>query len=259
MDGEPKKTKDIAALQRRPTGHSIRLLGLCRRLLGSAPRREPGGRKAVRQIEMERQRLGRELHTGIGQMLAAIHLQLEVISAELPSPPVNVGQALHSISTLAADSLAQVRDISRRLHPPEWQRLTLESAVRQLWEISGVPQRFEASLEIHPVPSEPSLEAKILIYRGLQEALSNMVRHSQATRVAVALEVSDGQLVLSVGDNGVGFNARRVFSAPASLASGIGFRSVSQGAPELGGKIGRKNGAGGTKLVVSVAPFPVES
>jgi two-component system NarL family sensor kinase len=260
VDGEPKETKDISALQRRLTGHFFRLLGLRLRVFSNAQRRrERGGRKAVRQIEMERQRLGRELHTGIGQMLAAIHLQLEVISAELPSPPVNVGQALHSISTLAADSLAQVRDISRRLHPPEWQRLTLESAVRQLWEISGVPQRFEASLEIHPFPAEPSLEAKILIYRGLQEALSNMVRHSQATRVAVALEVSDGQLVLSVGDNGVGFDARRVFSAPASLASGIGLRSIREAAQELGGKLEVKSGADGTKLVVSVAPFPVES
>jgi signal transduction histidine kinase len=259
VDGEPKETKDISALQRRLTGHLLRLPGL-RRLFGSAQRqRERGGRKAVRQIEMERQRLGRELHTGIGQMLAAIHLHLEVISAELPAPPANVARALQSISTLAADSLAQVRDTSRRLHPPEWQRLTLESAIRQLWEISGVPQRFEASLEIHNFPWEPSLEAKILIYRGLQEALSNIVRHSQATRVDVALEVSDGQLVLSVGDNGVGFDARRAFSAPASLASGIGLRSIRETAQELGGKLEVKSGTDGTKLVVSVAPFPVES
>ena len=260
MEGESQETKDISALQGRLTGHFLRLLGLQRRLFARAqPRRERGGRKAVRQIEAERQRLGRELHTGVGQMLVAIHLQLEVISAELPSPPANVGQALDSISTLAADSLAQVRDISRRLHPPEWQRLTLESAIRQLWEISGVPQRFEASLEIETLPWEPSLEAKILIYRGLQEALSNMVRHSRATRVAVTLEVTGGQLVLSIVDNGVGFDARRALSAPASLASGIGLRSIRETAQELGGKLEVKSGADGTKLVVSVAPFPVES
>ena len=145
-------------------------------------RRGRDGRTAVRQIERERQRLGRELHTGVCQMLAAIHLHLEVIATELPSPPANVGHALNRIATLAADSLQQVRDISRRLHPPEWQRLTLESALRQLWEVSGVPERFAASLRIHPLSSEPALEAKIVIYRGLQEALSNMVRHSQATR-----------------------------------------------------------------------------
>jgi two-component system NarL family sensor kinase len=244
VDGEPKETKEISAPQKRR---------------GAQRRRHSGGRQAIHQIEMERQRLGRELHTEVGQMLAAIHLQVEVISAELPSPPPNVGRALASISTLAADSLAQVRNISRRLHPPEWQRLTLDSAIRQLWDISGIPQRFEASLAIHPLPVEPSLEAKILIYRGLQEALSNLVRHSHATRVAVALELSGGQLVLSVGDNGVGFDAQQAFSAPPSLASGIGLRSIRETAQELGGNLEVKSGADGTKLVVSVAPFPVES
>jgi two-component system, NarL family, sensor kinase len=257
VDGEPKDSKDISALRSRPTGHFQRLL---RSLFGMAQQQpDRGGHLAVRQIEMERQRLGRELHTGIGQMLAAIHLQLEVIAAEQPSPPAKVGRALESISTLAADSLAQVRDVSRRLHPPEWQKLTLESAIRQLWDISGVPQRFDASLEIQPFPWEPSLEAKILIYRGLQEALVNMVRHSRATRVAVALEVSDGQLALSVSDNGVGFDTQQAFSAPPSLASGIGLRSIRETAQELGGKLEVKSGTDGTKLVVTVAPFPVES
>jgi len=182
-----------------------------------------------------------------------------VISTALPAPPAIVAQALDRIATLTADSLEQVRDVSRRLHPPEWQRLTLESAVRQLWEISGVPQRFDASLQIHPLPWEPALEAKILIYRGLQEALSNLARHSRATRVEAILQVSGGQLVLSIRDNGVGFDAQRASSAPPSLASGIGLRSIRETAQELGGKLEVQSGPDGTKLVVSVAPFPVES
>ena len=260
VEGELEETKDLLVLQNRFTGHFLQLLGLEQRLFVTAQqRRGRGGRKAVRQIEMERQRLGRELHTGVGQMLSAIRLQLEVISAALPSPPNTVGQALNRISILAADTLEQVRDISRRLHPPEWKRLTLESAIRQLWEISGVPERFEASLQIDPLPWEPDLEVKILIYRGLQEALSNLVRHSRATRIAVALQVSGGQLILSIQDNGVGFDAQRVFSAPANVASGIGLRSMREAAHELGGKLEVETGPDGTKLVVSVAPFPVES
>jgi signal transduction histidine kinase len=180
---EPGETKDLLHLQRRLTFHFFRLMGLERLLFARAQvRRGRGGLKAVRQIEMERRRLGRELHTGVGQGLAAIRLQLEVIAAELPSPPGGIRQALANISTLAAETMEQVRGIARRLHPPEWQRLTLESAISQLWEISGVPQRFEASLRIDPLPWEPQLEVKILIYRGLQEALSNLVRHSEATR-----------------------------------------------------------------------------
>jgi signal transduction histidine kinase len=257
---EPRQTQELLRIQRRLTLHFLQLLKLERRLFETAQqRRSHGGRKAVRQIEMERQRLGRDLHTGVGQMLAAIRLQLEVIATELPSPPTNVALALSSISTLAGDTLEQVRNIARRLHPPEWQRLTIESAIRQLWDISGIPQRFEASLQIEPLPWEPLLEVKILIYRGLQEALSNLVRHSRATRISVALEVRDGQLVLTICDNGVGFNAGRVFSAPASVASGLGLRSIREVAQELGGRLEVESGPDGTKLVVSVAPFPAES
>jgi signal transduction histidine kinase len=75
----------------------------------------------------------------------------------------------------------------------------------------------------------------------------------------VALEVSGGQFVLSIRDNGVGFDARRAFSAPASLASGIGLRSIRETAQALGGTLEVKSGADGTKLVVTVALFPVES
>src|SRR5260370_39252270 len=121
------------------------------------------------------------------------------------------------------------------MHQAEWERVTLESAIRQLWEISGVPQRFEASLQIDPLPWEPQLEVKILIYRGLQEALSNLVRHSEATRSAVALEVRDGQLVLSIRDNGVGFDAAGGDFSPPVVDHRGGLRFTFAAAPTLGG------------------------
>ena len=77
-------------------------------------------------------------------MLVAIRLQLEVIATQLSGPPAAVGQALERIAALAGDAGEQVRALSRRLHPPDWQRLTLEAAIRQLWETSGVPQRYAA-------------------------------------------------------------------------------------------------------------------
>ena len=259
---ESIQTTDLVGLQRRLTGHFFHLLGLERTLFARAQRRRGRGghgRKAVRQIEMERRRLGRELHTGAGQMLAAIHLQLEVVAAELPSPPPTVAQALDRISTLASDTLEQVRNLSRRLHPPEWQRLTLESAIRQLWDLSGVPQRFQATLQIDPLPEEPHLEVKVLLYRAFQEALANLVRHSRATRIAAALGFRDGKLTLTIQDNGVGFDVQRAFSAPPSVLSGIGLRSIRETAHDLDGRLDVESGPDGTKLVVSVPPFPVES
>ena len=91
---------------------------------------------------------------------------------ESPAPPVR--QALERISKLVHDALDQVRGLSRRLHPPEWQRLPLGAAIRQLWELSGIPESFQANLTIGDIPAEPGLECKTLIYRAAQEAFSNI-------------------------------------------------------------------------------------
>jgi two-component system NarL family sensor kinase len=235
--------------------HCLRLQCAERDLSTFAWRHRRGtGRGAVRQIELERQRLGRELHTGLGQMLAAIRLQLEIVATLLPSPPELAKQALNRISTLANEALEQVRSVSARLHPPEWQRLTLEAALQQLWDISGIPQRFEASLRIQPLPHEPDLEVKVLIYRAAQEALSNAVRHARATRVDVVLETRDDCAILTIRDDGVGFDVAGLLRGPASVASGIGLRSIREQAAALGGKLEIQSGPAGTRLIVSV-PF----
>lgn len=217
------------------------------------------GRQAIRQIERERQRLGLELHTGVGQLLAAIRLQLEVIAAQLPAPPDPVQQALERISALAVDALGQVRSISRRLHPPEWQRLTLESALQQLWELSGIPQRLDGTLSLETLPRQPEHEVKVLLYRAAQEALSNLTRHSKATRIEMTLHAAGDRLALKIQDNGVGFSVARLWSAPASVSSGIGLRSIRDQADAIGGKLQIESGPLGTTLIVT-APFaPLEN
>jgi signal transduction histidine kinase len=254
------EAQDLASVHRNLTNNLFRLLEIERQLAERARRRRGRtGASAVRQIELERQRLGRELHTGVGQMLAAIRWHLEVLSTELPAQSPNVQHALESISTLTMQSLEQVRSISRRLHPPEWQRLTLDAALRQLWDVSGIPQRLHATLEIDPIPSEPDQEVKVLIYRAFQEALSNTARHSQATGVAAELRVADSRLVLKVQDNGVGFDVSGLLSAPANLVSGIGLRSIRETAQSLGGHFGVESGPDGTKMILSVAFSPSDS
>lgn len=254
-DAGYRENAGLMLIQNNLLRHYFRLQHVERDLSARARlKRHGGGRQSILQIERERQRLGRELHTGVGQMLAAIRLQLEIIGAQAPETPAVVKQALGRISTLANEALQQVRSVSKRLHPPEWQRLTLEAALQQLWEISGIPQRFKTSLRITPLPHEPALEVKILMYRAAQEALSNLIRHSGATGIDLTLDPIDGFLVLTIQDNGVGFDARRQFSAPASVASGIGLRSIREQAASVGGKLVVESSPAGTRLEVS-APF----
>ena len=165
-----------------------------------------------------------------------------------------VQRALSHIATLAQDAGEQVRSLSRRLHPPEWQRLSLEAAVQQLWDSSGVPQRFEAFLVVEPLPREPEQAAKVLVYRAVQEALTNLVRHARASRVEMTLESRDDRVVLRIQDNGVGFDVARLLSGPANVSQGIGLRSIREQASSLGGELEIESGAGGTRLELLV-PF----
>ena len=255
---EASATPGLRRLEDQFRDHFFRLEGVERQLSAHARRhRRGGGRMAIRQIEWERQRLGRDLHTGIGQVLAAIRLQLETIVRQLPDPPLPVQQALDRISALAGDALEQVRSVSRLLHPPEWQRLTLEEALRRFWEMSGVPQQFEARLSLDALPQEPDPEVKALLYRAAQEGLSNLARHSQASHVALSLAPRGSQVVLTVTDDGVGFDANAWTSAPASVASGLGLRSIREQAEALGGNLEIVSGPKGTTLIVS-APFTAE-
>lgn len=245
--------ESLLTLQHDLLRHYFRLEGAERRLARRARRGEAGGR-AAHQVELERRRLGRDLHTGIGQLLTAIRLQVDAVETLLPDAPASVRQALQRISTLARNAQGQAHALSYRLHPPEWQRLTLGDALRQLWDLSGIPQSFQASLRLDPLPHEPGLELKILAYRAAQEALSNLTQHARATRVEAALEARAGQLVLTVHDNGTGFDAARLLSAPASLTSGIGLRSIREQAAGLGGRLDIRSGPEGTTLELS-APF----
>jgi signal transduction histidine kinase len=239
--------------------HHLRLERAERKLSARVKSRPIGnGGKVARQMELERQRLGRELHTGVGQMLAAIRLQLEVVASQISDPAEAVQRALEAIGRLAGDALEQVRGISRRLHPPEWQRLTLEAALAQLWEVSGIPQRFEARLSIQQLPHEPAHEIKVLFYRVAQEGLANIARHSGASQVEMTLEATDKTISLTLHDNGRGFDPSTLASTPANIESGIGLRSIREEAADLGAKLDIKSGPGGTTLNVRAHFAPRE-
>jgi signal transduction histidine kinase len=255
FDGVGPRGAELLPVQNDLLKHFFELQRAERELHARMSRLRRGGRSsAIRQLELERQRVGRELHTGVGQLLAAIRMQLEVIASQLPDPPVPVVQALGRISTLAADALDQVRSISKRLHPPEWQRLTLEAALRQLWENSGIADRFAGTVDIQALPSEPELEIKTLMYRAAQEALANLMRHARASSISLSLRPRDGIVELSILDNGVGFDVGALFAAPASLSSGIGLRSIREQTSDVGGNFEIESGPNGTTLVIT-APY----
>jgi signal transduction histidine kinase len=231
----------------------FRLEQTARKLVAHARRRQAGGgRDVIEQIEAERARLGRELHTGVGQLLVSILRQAELAEAQVLINGAEARQTLGRISAAAAEALSLVRAVGRRLHPPEWQRLKLETALEQLWQMSGIPQRFQAELDLAALPVQPDPVIKALFYRATQEALANIDEHAHASRVRLALASDGARIELTVWDNGPGIDTAALAAAPALIGEGLGLRSIREQASAIGGRMIFESGPLGTKLVVSV-------
>jgi len=198
-------------------------------------------------IASERQRLGRELHTGVGQALAAIHVHAGLLEAALPDPPEPVRKSLNRIRALADTALEQVRGVSRRLYVSDWQAQPLVEALRSLWEGSGIAEKFAASLDLCELSAEPPPEVRRAIYLVAQEGISNVIQHADARRVRMSLVQEGGRLALQVADDGSGFRT------PAASA-GIGLRSMRDLARQLGGDLQAESTPEGAQLTIS---FPV--
>jgi signal transduction histidine kinase len=215
-------------------------------------------RRADRQIgeilseamETERTHIARDLHSGVGQTLAGIRMNLELIETALPNPPDSVRESLDRIQTLADQSLDQVRSISRRLHPPDWQRLQLADAIEVLWKTTGIPAKFRATLDVHRMQVEPSHPVRVALYRAAQEGLSNLLRHADATEVSLILEPYGDRVRFVLADNGKGFDPRVVFGRPDSSMPGIGLRALREEIQGLDGECHISSGRGGTKMEV---------
>ena len=247
-DSDRDEEKELSQLRDHFLLHYFRLEQLERRL--ARRRRGAASTRQMRQIEDERKRLGQELHTGVGQLLAAIRIQLEVIAKHLANTPEIVRAALARIEELVGEAFQQVRGTSQRIYLPDWAQLPLEEALKRLWDMSGVAARYAAELNMPPLPAQPDLDVKTAVYRAAQEALSNLARHSRATQVRMSLVAEGGWLVLNVFNDMEGRATEP--AAPAKPTWGIGLRSIRDQAQALGGNMELRRTAEGVTLTVRV-------
>lgn len=210
------------------------------------------GRVIVRELERERSRIARELHAGAGQPLAGIKLNLDMLDDCAAVLPQAGREALARLQILAEQALEQVRAVSHSLHPPDWQGLTTGDALRYLVQSSGLTGRLEVETDIRPLPSEPSHAVKIAIYRCAQECISNVARHSGATRFSLCLSspshIANGPMVeLRLEDNGRGFPQE-----PSSTSKGIGLLAIREHTRALGGICDISSGGEGVRIRVQL-------
>src|SRR5579864_7912588 len=156
----------------------------------------------------ERRRIARAMHDGLGQELSAAKMVLDGILSHDEAAHSRKTLAVADASAMIERALLQVRSISHLLHPPLLDEVGLSSALA--WFLEGFTKRSGIGTYLNLQPSEfprfvPDLETAV--FRIVQEALNNVFRHSGARSTWVALQLQDGQLIVTVRDNGKGINA----------------------------------------------------
>jgi signal transduction histidine kinase len=208
--------------------------------------------------ETERQRIARELHDATGQSLTAIALGLRGVEAILASNPSVAVEQVKELRSFSTHALGELRQIIADLRPSQLDDLGLVAALQ--WYV----QEFEKHNSIHTefvVEGDRSRlpsEYETVLFRISQEALTNIARHANASRVAVRLKVYPAQIDLTVEDNGRGFDPAEVLRGDRPHP-GWGLLGVQERSLLLGGRYEIDSAPGrGTRIHVSI-PLIVET
>jgi len=201
--------------------------------------------------DSERRRIARELHDSLGQYLVALKLNVDILR-QAPGRAELWSQS----EELMERCIAEVRTLSYLLHPPTMDAVGIASAAR--WYVEGFSGRSGLKLTLN-APDDPVRlpdATELALFRVLQEALTNVHRHSAASAADILIRRLSGQVILEVRDNGRGMQqeALQRFRETGS-GTGVGLMSMHERARELGGKLEVESSGTGTSVRITI-PVP---
>ncbi|HEY6769092.1 MAG TPA: PAS domain-containing protein [Candidatus Sulfotelmatobacter sp.] len=199
--------------------------------------------------DQERRRIARDLHDGLGQELAVAKILLDRMMLKQSSEPAH--DTWSQASNIVERAIQEVRTMSHLLHPPLLDEVGLLSAL--VWYVEGLTKRsgIETALEVDP-PDFPRLapEVETAVFRMIQEALTNVFRHSEAHKVWINLAQRNGVIAVAVRDDGKGIGNEIATLRPESV--GIGLGGMKQRAREFGGELRLSNAQPGTLVELTI-------
>lgn len=210
--------------------------------------------KLIEAQEAERERLSRELHDEIGQVLTAVRINVEAVKRDVQGPG---SSHIEDSLSVIDEALKQVRQMSIDLRPSHLDDLGLSSALR--WYIDRYARRSGSAVQF---ADEQPLDAPRLrrdletaCFRVVQEALTNVARHASARSILVRIVRNNGDLALNIEDDGDGFDVDAV-SRYAGVNPTLGLRGMRQRTEAVGGQLEIESKRGkGTRVS---ARFPIE-
>jgi PAS domain S-box-containing protein len=207
--------------------------------------------RLLRLQDEERRRLGRELHDSVGQLLVGAKMALDVLSTE--DGRRNWEEHIGECDLILEQATREVRTMSYLFHPPMLEEMGLKSAVQSYLEgfrqRSGIHIDFQADEDFGRLSSDREL----VLFRVLQESLTNVHRHSESPTAQVWLRIENQTAVLEVLDQGKGVPAAILeFSNDSIGTLGVGLRGMNERLRQLGGKLELTSSNVGTRVRATV-------
>jgi|WetSurSiteA1Bulk_404760.scaffolds.fasta_scaffold47393_1 signal transduction histidine kinase len=204
--------------------------------------------------EEERLRVSKELHDDLGQALTLIKLKVGLIDANLTESAQLIKKYCEDASAHVDQAIENMRRLSRDLSPVMVETLGITIALRRLADEFNFAGGIEIKAEIAPIDDLLPLHFSILLYRILQEGLNNIVKHSGASDVGIAIKQDDGVIHFELKDNGRGFDFDERSLAKNSTSGGLGLAIMMERVRTLGGSLTIESGRGaGTRLYFTLS------
>lgn len=211
-------------------------------------------RRLLRSQDEERRHIARELHDSVGQTLTVLDINLELFMQEAGYKSSDVPSKIEEIQTTVQQLHREIRTTSYLLHPPLLDESGLYSAIslylQGLRERSGLEVRFEISEQFGRLPSE----LELVIFRMVQESLTNIHRHSESKTASIRIDRESNQIALDIRDQGKGMSSERMAEIQSGR-SGVGIAGMRERLRQFEGTMNIESDSSGTRIFATV-PLP---
>jgi signal transduction histidine kinase len=178
-------------------------------------------KSVIEAEEKERIRIATDLHDGVGQLLSAAKLNLSSLESKLNLHNTDEQTAFKNAIDLVDDSVKEVRAVSHNMMPNTLLKLGLASAVKEfITKIQGTPN-LKVNLEIVGLTGRLEQEKETILYRVIQEVVSNIIKHAKASELTLQLIKHEKEISILIEDNGVGFDTSKM-----NDFDGIGLKNI---------------------------------